>query len=44
MLLVKKRVGIFVFKTVNNYGLFIQFIMRINKNANVKYMISYMII
>ena len=31
MLLVKKRVGIFVFKMANNYGLFIPFIMNIKK-------------
>ena len=31
MLLVKKRVGIFVFKTANNYGLFIPLIMSIKK-------------
>ena len=31
MLLVKKRVGIFVFKTANNYGLFIPFIMSVKK-------------
>ena len=29
MLLVKNRVGIFVFKTASNYGLFIKFITRI---------------
>ena len=31
MLLVKKRVGIFVFKMANIYGLFIPFIMRVKK-------------
>ena len=31
MLLVKNRAGIFVFKTANNYGFFIPFIMSIKK-------------